>query len=489
MAADSSKEMGQVFTPGWVVGLILNEVGFRGKAAASLRVLEPSCGNGAFLVEMADRLVASCEAAGLAEKEVVRRLQTNLVGIDLDSTLLEEARARLDELARTWGLGRVKWDLRHLDTLAWAKATDERFDRVVGNPPYVRIHNLPEATRELLREQYETCRKGMTDTYVAFYEAGLGVLAGKGKLGYIAPNSFLYNAAARPFRALLLERGLPERVVDFGDGRVFEDASTYTAIVVLSGDGGRKDFLYSDGDARRRSAGKRAAVRVPLGDLDDGPWVLPPDAEPDGDRVGDLIKVQYGVATLADAIFISEDVAKGDSPETVLFNGTPVEKSLLKPAIKVSTYYPGATRRWALWPYRTAGDGTVEVIPEEDMRREFPLGLAYFEAHRKRLLERDLHDPKAFYEYGRSQALAAVDQPKLVLPPVIRDAVHAYIVPKGTVPYGGFFATGPRVRMKRVLEAVEDPRFLGRAMRAGKPMRDGWRAINAAVLREYRIPR
>lgn len=480
------KELGQVFTPAWVVDLILDAVGFSGEDALRLRVLEPSCGDGAFLEAIAERVVSAAMLAGLPKADTVRLLEAHIVGMELDPPALEAARTRMGAFAGSHGLGHVSWDLRPGDTLAWAKETAERFDRVVGNPPYVRIHNLPEATRELLREKYDMCRQGMTDTYIAFYEAGLGLLAPGGKLGYIAPDSFLYNATAKPFRRMLREGGLIESLTDFGHGQVFPDASTYTAVMVLSADGGLDGFRYSRGDAEGRSAGEDTPVS--LADLTDTPWTLPPEEETSGISVGDLARVQYGVATLADRLFISADVRPSETdPEVWIFNGTRVERGMLRPAVKVSTYTPEAEARWALWPYREEG-GTAGVIPEEEMRESFPLAYYYFISVRERLLARDLHSPKAFYEYGRSQALSSVGREKLVLSPIMRDRVRAWIVPAGTVPYGGFFATGDRASLERVRKAVEDPRFLAAGMRAGKPMRGGWRSITATTLREYRIP-
>lgn len=46
-----------------------------------------------------------------------------------------------------------------------------QFDLVVGNPPYVRIHNI-----EVNLQGFTFCQQGMSDLYIAFYEIGLKLL-------------------------------------------------------------------------------------------------------------------------------------------------------------------------------------------------------------------------------------------------------------------------------------------------------------------------
>ena len=55
---------------------------------------------------------------------------------------------------------------------------DERMDYVVGNPPYVRVHNLTRHYEDVKR--YSFAASGMTDMYLAFYELGLRMLNERG---------------------------------------------------------------------------------------------------------------------------------------------------------------------------------------------------------------------------------------------------------------------------------------------------------------------
>ena len=64
----------------------------------------------------------------------------------------------------------VGWDLLNTNALSVTRY-DGQMDFVVGNPPYVRVHNLEEDYDEV--KSFRFAEGGMTDLYLAFYELGL----------------------------------------------------------------------------------------------------------------------------------------------------------------------------------------------------------------------------------------------------------------------------------------------------------------------------
>ena len=60
-------EYGEVFTRRWVVELILDAVGYRADAdLGNTTIVEPSCGQGAFMLPIVQRLIDSCVGHGRA---------------------------------------------------------------------------------------------------------------------------------------------------------------------------------------------------------------------------------------------------------------------------------------------------------------------------------------------------------------------------------------------------------------------------------------
>ena len=107
------------------------------------------------------------------------------------------------------------------------------YDYVVGNPPYVRIQNLPDSQKAMLSELYDATT-GNYDIYAPFYERGLSWLTeGSGTLGFITPNQFMVTDYGEGLREVVLEESRIKEVYDFRDSGVFEDATNYPAIVIL----------------------------------------------------------------------------------------------------------------------------------------------------------------------------------------------------------------------------------------------------------------
>ena len=115
---------------------------------------------------------------------------------------------------------------------------DLSYDFVVGNPPYVRIQNLPQRQRDYWSSLYSWA-EGNYDIYVPFIERPLGTdrpwLVEGGHLGYVVSNSFLVTGAGETLRTHLPASSKVESIIDFkavrfADGNLFRGAMTYTCV-------------------------------------------------------------------------------------------------------------------------------------------------------------------------------------------------------------------------------------------------------------------
>lgn len=202
---------GVYYTPAVVAEFIVRRA-WDAWEGAQPRVLEPSCGAGAFLE-------AVTKVAGERGTEVA-----SLVGVDPDAAALESARACTPEAELLLG-----------DTLADPRLRPGSFDLVVGNPPYVNVRQLPKShSAERIaqwRSQFRTA-KGNFDLYVLFFERALELLASGGVCAFIVPNKLAALDYARACRALLLEHTLME-VVDLSQVNVFPEAGVYPYVVIV----------------------------------------------------------------------------------------------------------------------------------------------------------------------------------------------------------------------------------------------------------------
>ncbi|HWA96943.1 MAG TPA: N-6 DNA methylase [Pirellulales bacterium] len=225
----------------------------------TIRLLDPACGSGAFLIEAFDQLHATYERSNDRLLELrghkslfdldKRILEHNLYGVDLNEEAIEICRLSL--WIKTAERGKVLTSLDHsirvgnsvvADATIHPKALDWQaafpevfkqggFDVVVGNPPYVRQEWLSDY-KPYLEANYRAYH-GMADLYVYFYELGLRLLKPGGLLSMIVTNKWMKSGYGEPLRRLFAEAAWVESVVDFGHAKqIFEDADVFPSIIV-----------------------------------------------------------------------------------------------------------------------------------------------------------------------------------------------------------------------------------------------------------------
>ena len=278
--------LGKVFAERWDASVVGRNATSKERIATleayqaslrSLRVLDPACGSGAFLVAAFDAFAQEYErvTAALAELRGGQQglfdptrvtLHENLFGVDLESESVEITRLSLWLKTATRGK-----PLTHLDrnircgnsvvshgtldrrAFDWTKGGPVRalheapsddpeapaiearwrdgFDVVLGNPPYVRQELLTKF-KEHWRTEFRSYA-GTADLFVYFFERGLQVLRNGGRLGFIVSNKWLRGGYAEALRRLLGDETTVETLVDFGHAPIFPDADAFPCIVTL----------------------------------------------------------------------------------------------------------------------------------------------------------------------------------------------------------------------------------------------------------------
>ena len=230
------KQSGQVFTPPFLVNEILDTAGYCGANIVGKHVIDNSCGDGAFLCEVVRRYMANYKGTDLKIN-----LETYIHGVELDTEAYLHCLENLNIIAAKHGLGNIKWDIQNTDTLTVEKF-NSKMDFVIGNPPYVRVHNL---------ENYEAVKKfkfaegGMTDLYLVFFEIGFNMLKKGGKLCYITPSSWINSVAGGVLRQYIQRHKNLVKLIDLGHFQAF-DATTYTMISLFEKDSKHDTFVYQN---------------------------------------------------------------------------------------------------------------------------------------------------------------------------------------------------------------------------------------------------
>lgn len=288
-ARSSGEAHGVVLTKPHVVDLILDLAGYTvDRDLAAMRLLEPACGHGAFLVPAVERLVKSAARHGHS----LRQLGPAISAYDIEASHVGQARAAVVRTLEA--LGANKSDVTHL-SLTWVAHGDFllaprplRFDVVVGNPPYIRIEQLSPKVQEEYRRRYASLYD-RADLYVAFIEHGLNLLAPKGVLSFICADRWILNKYGAPLRRMLAEHFKVTCYIDLHNASPFEsEVIAYPSIFAISP--GKTERVHVATLATASAAECASVIRTMRGDAapsagitvaeydswfdGDDPWVL-----------------------------------------------------------------------------------------------------------------------------------------------------------------------------------------------------------------------
>lgn len=391
---DKIKNFGQVMTPVEIVNHMIDDIlNLTNEEISQLIFLENSCGDGAFV-------------KGLLERGVPKE---HIYACDIDKEISKDVQEILP--ANNFRLGSF---FAQKDWL-------NKFDVVIGNPPFVRIHNIPSSIKEEI-QNFNFCY-GMYDLYYAFYEFGLKTLKPDGRLLYISPNSFTKNSSGIKMREYIEKNHLLAYFEDFSAEQKFDGFSTYTCIMMLSKNGTTIDV----------------------------PWNKPRK------KVGlSYSSLQNGLATLADRIFI-KDKFDGLEPECV------------RPIIKAST---GEIKECIFPP-----NSEEELI-------KYPKTYEYLLSYKEALQKRSLTGSTKWFQYGRSQGLSNINNEKIVIATTMPNDGLKYIrVGPEYLVYSGLYATAEDLdKLERELHSED---LLDYLIDNGKPMRGGYTQISSTLLKNY----
>lgn len=414
------KNSGQVFTPDFLVSNILDYVGYTEGNILQKHVIDNSCGDGAFLCCIVDRYCKDYITRNESILGLKDDLEKYIHGIEIDTIAYDKCLVNLDTIVSKFGIQDVKWNILNCNALS-VSVFDNMMDFVIGNPPYVRVHNLGLNYEDV--KSFSFGKDGMTDIYLVFYELGLRMLNKNGKLCYITPSSWLSSLSGTNMRNYIIKHKNLVSLIDLGHYQPFEGAITYTMIALFDK---QKTYGYIDYYVYSEESKSKVYVdTIPYEDmLIDGKFYTGRRKELSLLRLikntklpCNHAKVKNGFATLADKVFIKN---------------VPFEKFTI-PILKAST---GKWER-GFFPYDTNG----KPLSKEELF-SYPEIAEYLTKHKAELLKKQTEKQNPnWYLYGRTQAIKDVYLKKYSINTIIKsvETIKLIEVPSGQGVYSGLY--------------------------------------------------
>lgn len=252
------KATGVFYTPIHIVNYILRRTLANHDVVAepNPKILDPACGTGNFLVAAYEVLLAkftdklsALQRQYAKQKYIIKQGETEtsfdgcsywcrenlpyhiichcLYGADMDAWAVHEAQTRLEGKSR--GLqpagvkpnlvicdSLIKWedesnprDSKDSDKVMLAAFWSQKYDYIIGNPPYVsfglnRVSKMPNVQAQYLRAHYPHSAQYKLSYYALFFERGIAALKSGGYLGFITPDSYLLGRYYSKIREYML---------------------------------------------------------------------------------------------------------------------------------------------------------------------------------------------------------------------------------------------------------------------------------------------
>jgi type I restriction-modification system DNA methylase subunit len=353
------------------------------KKFKEIKILDPACGSGAFLIKATDIMLEIFKAIQEfkqqegeysqsekgkkikkkskeqlvlfkwnEEEESREIIENSIYGVDINeesvgitklSLFLKMARKnrKLTNLSDNIKQGNsliddpsVAGDL----AFDWDKEFPFKFDVVIGNPPYVNIANISDNNvRRYFQSIYKTV-KNKSDLYSIFTEKATGLLRENGLLSFIFSNSWLGTDSFSKFRQFLIEDICVLKLVELPAG-VFEGAIVTAVIIVLSNSESNKNhkielFKFSENNFNRIKH-KLSYERIKKSESLTFSFEPEISFKADTTKLDKIAKFSLGIKTSNDKRFILDE--KKDSDCYPVLRGKDIQR-----------YYPGIPKKW-IW--------------------------------------------------------------------------------------------------------------------------------------------
>lgn len=356
------KSQGIYYTPKYIVEFIVKETlgeilkKAKPKEISKIRVLDPACGSGSFLIAAYDKILESVKNPSLFIKFDI--LKDNIYGVDLDTQAVEIAQLNLllKVLSQKTKLPILQHNISSGNSLVSGNAeklekyfgpnfheqkpfnfenefkdafeSQGGFDVIIGNPPYVRQERIKKY-KAYFEKEFQNVYAGTADLFVYFFEKSMHLLKNGGYFGFIVSNKFIKSGYGMNLRKYIQNNFKIISLIDKFNDKVFEAATVDPCIIIIQKEKPRKNhqILYNK------------KIKVSQNNLSEKGWIFVDETELNLKRkienIGKKIKdrdnvnIYFGIKSGCNEAFIIDETKKRE-----LISENPESKEIIVPIVR-----------------------------------------------------------------------------------------------------------------------------------------------------------
>lgn len=471
----------KIYTPKWLVNKMLGLANFNGEQIWGKTILEPSFGEGAFLIEIVTRIVDYGRISNKSDNDIYNML-SNIYGVELEQESYDITIKCLNDFLALHNLKFNTWNLYCDNTLL--HEFDIKFDYIFANPPYVRVHNMTVGEKQQL-EKY-SLSDGIPDLYIMFMEYCLNVLNENGKMVFITPNNFYFTKSQQKFRNFLCKTGYLYQLINYGHIEVFDGVGVYTTISVF-----KKQLSVINNSLKYINMLDKDIIEyercVELSSLINKEFIIHNKDDDDflkhlynkPHRLSDYCNVLNAIQTNANSLYVGNFENK-------------IESGILRKVIKASDLGKKQGCVDIIFPYIFNSDNTYRVMTEKELKTNYPLCYKYLLSIKVKLDNRKVSSTNTeWFQYGRSQGISNMLSKKLVFKKYVSKSdksCNVIELDENTFVYSGIFIVSNKDEQLQMLHNIlKSEEFCRYCQLVGKDLTGGYKEITGSMISNFPV--
>ena len=408
----------------------------------SIKILDPACGSGAFLVKAVEVLLdiyrtihehklsrgeytkdGQLQLTKWSDETKIRDIITNnIFGVDVNDEsvgitklslflMLATGNKKLSDLSKNIKIGNSLVLDKDVDPKAfdWNKEFSDiinngGFDIIIGNPPYIRVQRIDHKIIDYLLLSYCSAHKKF-DISMMFFEKSLSLTKKHGLISFISSSQWLNTDYGEKLREML-SKGLIKKLINFGSLPIFDDVSTYPAIFIFGSNiRERMEYVKIDDATKLSYGGISSAKSISLhySQFGNKAWsfnelnlITHLDTNNiDWNHITQFGNFYTGLLTGLDDVFV---VSKAKIKKYDL------ESNLLYPYAyqgkEVRQYGETLPSEMVIYPYDFNKDSDAVLLSEDRLKKLAPNIFQYLKTHKSKLEKR--MDSRKYYAAGKN---------------------------------------------------------------------------------------